>query len=318
MRNTVRIVLLCAVLIGLGAVVHKTQQAMDQTRQIRFVDRSIEFLPNGKTLRMLSMGYRGLAADWLWIRAVLYFGRRVMDEDNPYYLYALYEGDRDKIQQAQAHHEHFHSHGEVYHAESSGVHAGHDREHLKREFRFQQSLSRPDDGSLQPPDSVLVLDEKLIHSLYRFENRGLVDGAYPLIDRVVTIDPHFIKPYIFGGVYLMLETGRLQESLTLLQKGYVANPTRWEFPFYLGWLHWMYLGDLNTTHHYLMEAVGRKDCPAYVFRLLRGLTQNLDRSDVTRMYLEGLLHSTDDPESRERIGRLLSDVGRGPARPTVK
>lgn len=308
MKQAVHIVLLIAVLFGLGTVVHLTQQQMDADRQIRFVDRSIQFLPNGKTLRMLSMGYRGLVADWLWIRTVLFFGRRVLDADNPYYLYALYEGEAEKIREARDHHDRFHSHGEEYHAEAGGNHAAHDREHIDRKSRFIQTLDRPDGDVPQPPDSIFVLDEKLIHSLYRFENRGLVDGAYPLIERVVTVDPHFIKPYIFGGVYLMIETGRLEESLSLLKKGYIANPARWEFPFYLGWLHWMYLGDLESTHHYLLEAVGRKNCPPFVFRLLRGLTENLNRSDITWLYLEGLLQSTDDPDSRKQISRLLSEI----------
>ena len=302
MKKIIHIVVLAAVLLGLSAVVFQTQRQMDQSREIRFIDRSIEFLPNGKTLRMLSMGYRGLVADWLWIRAVLYFGRRVLDEDNPYFLYELYGGDADKVRTAQEHHDHAHSHGEAYEAHD------HDAEHVRLKSEFMKTLARRDSDVPQPPDSVYVLDDKLIYSLYRFENRGLIDGVYPLLDRVVTIDPNFIKPYIFGGVYLMIETGRLEESLALLEKGYIANPERWEFPFYLGWLHWMYLGDLETTHHYLLEAVGRKDCPAYVFRLLRGLTQNLDRNDMTWLYLQGLLQSTDDPDSREQIDRLLNEI----------
>ncbi|NQT25718.1 hypothetical protein HQ585_10205 [candidate division KSB1 bacterium] len=302
MKKAIHIIVMISVLIGLAAMVHFSQQRMDQDREIHFVNRSIEFLPDGKTLRILSMGYRGLVADWLWIRAVLYFGRRVMDEDNPYYLYELYDGDSEKIRTLREHHEQFHDDGEAYEED------GHDAEHAQKKSDFRKILSQVDADIPQPPDSVFVLDQKLISSLYRFESRGLVDGVYPLIDRVVTIDPHFIKPYIFGGVYLMLETGRLKESLSLLEKGYIANPTHWEFPFYLGWLHWMYVGDLETTHHFLLEAVGRKDCPAYVFRLLHGLTQNLNRSEMTWLYLEGLFQSTDDPDSREQINQLLLEI----------
>jgi tetratricopeptide (TPR) repeat protein len=295
-------------LAALALCIYLSQKHLDSRRRIDFIDRSAVFLPRGNVLKALSMGYRGIVADWLWIQSVIYFGRRVMDEENPYYLYALYGGNKEKIQAARNHHEAYHRHGEAY---SAGLHGhAYDREHLQREEAFLSSLERPDSAMALPvpPDSVFLLDENLRRSLYQFNNRGLIDGVYPLLDRVTTVDPHFVHPYIFGGVYAMFETGRLRESLDLLEKGRRQNPDRWEFPFYLGWLYWMYKGEMQKTHDYLIEAVQKKGCPAYVTSLMAGLSKNMKRSDFTRLYLEGLLESSTDPQLIESIQNALDQL----------
>lgn len=295
------------VLILLSGVVHQTQDRLDQGHQVRFVDRSVVFLPNGNVLKALSMGYRGLMADWLWIRTVIYFGRRVIDEDNPYFLYEIFDGNPDKVDEARTHHEVFHSDGDRAHTED-GEHGQFDRELSEKTQVFLESIDHSVDPPPEPPDSIQVLDEKLIKLLYRFESRGLVEGVYPLLDRVTTVDPHFIKPYIFGGVYVLLETGRIKQATALLEKGYKNNPDRWDFPFYLGWIHWIYIGDLKKTLEYLKIAVGKPDCPAYVYNLLGGLSRDMNQTQMTQLYLEGLYNSADDPENREQIGKLLQTL----------
>ena len=81
---------------GLTGVVHTLHVSMDKYREIHFVDTSPVFLPKGNTLRALSMGYRSVLADVLWIKSVLYYGRRVIDEDNPYFVYAQNKGTLQK------------------------------------------------------------------------------------------------------------------------------------------------------------------------------------------------------------------------------
>ena len=253
-------------LVGcLGFTVHWTQRAMDRHRVIRFVDKRPVFLPRGEVLKWLSMGYRGLVGDWLWIRSVLYYGRRVVDEDNPYYVYAEEKGD------------------------------------LEEELKGREQAP-------SAPESVLDIRERLKHILYQHDSRGLVDYIYPMLDRVTTVDPHFILPYLFGGVYVLMDTGEIDAAQRLLEKGYRANPSRWEFPFYLGWVEWMYGGNLQRTAGYLSEAVGKEGCPFYVGQLFVGLSRDLGHTEVTRLYLEGLIESTDNPEIRERIEELLQQM----------
>lgn len=266
MRRWIHKAIFICLFATLGVIVHMTQRAMDRHKEIRFVDTRPVFLPKGEVLKWLSMGYRGLMSDWLWIRTVLYYGRRVMDDDNPYYVYSAEQGNLER--------------------ELDGI---------------QRTAS--------PLDSIYHLKEELKHILYQGTNRGLVNYIYPMLDRVTTVDPHFVFPYIFGGVYVMMDTGEIEKGLHLLQKGYAANPDRWEFPLYLGWIEWMYLGNLEKTSRYLLEAVGKEGCPEYVGRLLTGLSRNLDRAEMTRLYLESLLESTENPEVRAYIEDLLQQIG---------
>ena len=249
-------------------LVYRTQRELDNMRSIHFVDRRPVFLPNGKTLVAITMGHRASVGDWLWIRTVLYYGRRVVDTENPYYALALRHGT------------------------------------FKQETAV---LSEPDPATSQP---LLKIQRDMSRNLYRFESRGLVEYIYPMLDRVTTVDPHFIFPYLFGGVYVLMDTGEIDAALSLLDKGYAANPQSWELPFYLGWINWMYKSDLQKTYQYLLEAVGKPGCRSFVMYLLRGVSQNLNRNEMTRLYLLSLHESTDNVDVKKRIEAALEELSK--------
>jgi hypothetical protein len=268
MKVWLRRAAVAATLAALAAAVYTTQKALDRGRPVNFVDQNPVFLPNGKMLRWVSMGYRAAVGDWLWIRAVLYYGRRVMDEDNPYFVYAR---DRGSLQ-----------------AELQAI----DR----------RSASRP-----VPQDS---LQRELIHLLYRFENRGLVEYVYPLLDRVHAVDPRFVFPHIFGGIFVLMDTGDLGDAEALLLKGYAANTDSWELPFYLGWFYWMYRSELQTSRRYMLEAVSKKGCPEYVYNLVGGLARRTNTTDITLSYLHVILENTDNPQLRAKVEALIQQLER--------
>ncbi|MBN2030647.1 hypothetical protein JW824_10430 [bacterium] len=258
---------LVVLIVFLSLGIHWTQRKIDQYHVIRFVDKSPVFLPKGEVLKWMSMGYRGLIADWLWIRTVLYFGRRAMDEDNPYLIYASGRGE------------------------------------LEDELESVAQQPVPFDST---NDFALQIRNELSHIWQGSQYQGLIDYIYPMLERVTTVDPHFIFPYVFGGVYILMETGEFDEASALLEKGYQANPHCWEFPFYLGWIYWIYRGNMEKTTAYLSEAVGKEKCPQYVRDLLIGISKDPERSQFTRLYLESLLQSNDNPEIREQLIEILN------------
>src|SRR5436190_17121835 len=71
--------LLLVVLIGLASIVGLSQ-VIDSRRPS--IDPKIEeeqLYVNGKTVKMISLGFNGLAADWYWMRALQYVGRKVLN-----------------------------------------------------------------------------------------------------------------------------------------------------------------------------------------------------------------------------------------------
>jgi hypothetical protein len=257
--------LLAACLVPLALAVHGLQQSIDGRRRIHFVDSAPVFLPNGKLLRWMSMGYPGLVGDWLWIRSVLYYGRRAMDDENPYYLYASRTRNLDAEMRA-----------------------------VRRDTVNRAGARRV--SKWLPPN------------LARFENRGLMDDIYPLLDRVTTVDPHFLLPYIFGGVYVLMDTGDLDDAEALLKKGFRQNPDSWQMAFYLGWLSWAYRDDPAGSREYMIQAVGKPGCPPYVSSLLSGVTREADQVEITRSYLRSILESTENPDIRARIESVLESL----------
>jgi hypothetical protein len=145
-------------------------------------------------------------------------------------------------------------------------------------------------------------------SLFRFESRGLVENIYPLLDRVTTVDPHFVFPYIFGGLYVLMDTGDLEDAEALLKKGLRQNPDSWQIPFYLGWVSWAYRGDPAKSREYMIQAVGKPGCATYVYDLLGGVTREANQEAITRSYLRGILESTDSPEIHSRIESVIKKL----------
>ena len=263
---------LTALLVMLALGMHGLQRALDAHRSLRFVDRTPVFLPNGKLLRWMSMGYSGLVGDWLWMRSVLYYGRRAIDDENPYYTFA------EK------------------------------RNTLEYEMR---TVRRDAPEFLKNRRSSKALPP----GLFAFQSRGLVEDIYPLLDRVTTVDPHFIFPYIFGGLFVLMDTGDLDDAEALLKKGLRQNPDSWQIPFYLGWISWAYRGDPARSREYMIQAVGTPGCASFVYDLLGGVTREANQEAVTRSYLRGILESTDNPEIRKRIESVLKKLESADAAP---
>jgi tetratricopeptide (TPR) repeat protein len=76
MTNLFKIFLLIACL-----AVCFVQSAIDRRTGLSHSDQEILFLPSGKVIKKLSLGYNGLLADIYWMRAVQYYGgKRLKDE----------------------------------------------------------------------------------------------------------------------------------------------------------------------------------------------------------------------------------------------
>ena len=292
------------VLIILGWTIVQCQCLIDQDRKVRFIDRLPVFLPNARVLKAVSMGHYSAMADYLWIESVIYFGRRVLDHDNIYYLYTLYNGDKNKIKEVHDHHEQYHSHGESY---AYHQHGESDRIHSEKHNNYLAALGDIP-GKPVPPDSIPFVDSGAIPRLFDFPSYGLMDYLFPMIDRVTQLNPYFKTPYIFSSIAVLSETGNVDWTIELLKYGYTHNPDEWEFPFYLGYIYWLYKCDINQTIRYLQEAFRKPGCPYYIGSLLAGFSKAGNQQEMTRNYLLSMLESTENAEMRERIQKIMADM----------
>lgn len=101
------------------------------------------------------------------------------------------------------------------------------------------------------------------------------DKRYPqlarALDLVTSLDPHFIEPYRFGGLFLQVLAREPDAAVSLLEKGAAANPDRWELPHDLGRYYFLEAHDDAKALWWWERAVtlpGRPDyLPRFVARL---------------------------------------------------
>src|ERR1051325_5689681 len=151
MRKSIPIAIL---VIGLG-LLYPMQRHIDQTLPQEVISDETLYL-SGDTVKRLSLGMEGLAADVYWIRTVQYFGGKLMDSGQP--------------------------------------------------------LSAAASANIR------------------------MDLLAPLLDVVVTLDPHHIPAYRFGAIFLPERD--LPAAIALLEKGIEANPNEWRLYQDIGYINW--------------------------------------------------------------------------------
>ncbi len=73
-------------LLGLSALIGSAHRHVDAWAPVVPATEESRFLPSGRFLGVASLGYRAIAADLLWIRAVMLFGDRIgRSEDSDWY-----------------------------------------------------------------------------------------------------------------------------------------------------------------------------------------------------------------------------------------
>src|SRR5262245_56421423 len=71
------------VLIAGLALLYPLQKAIDSSASREQVNSETLFLSSGESIKRMSFGLSGLAADVYWIRTVQYFGRKLIDSGKP-------------------------------------------------------------------------------------------------------------------------------------------------------------------------------------------------------------------------------------------
>jgi tetratricopeptide (TPR) repeat protein len=144
------------VVIGGLATLYPLQRWIDRHTPREVVSEEALYFSSGETLKRMSVGLEGLAADVYWIRTLQYFGRKLM---------------------------------------SSGL----------------------------PFSSAMTQNIRM-------------DLLAPLLNIVVTLDPHHIPAYRFGAIFLPERD--LPAAVSLLERGIEQNPDEWHLYQDLGYIYW--------------------------------------------------------------------------------
>jgi len=90
-----------------------------------------------------------------------------------------------------------------------------------------------------------------IKSIEYYGGHRLTDRNYPylyrMLDVLTTLDKYFLPAYTLGGVLLVADAKAFKEGTKILIKGFHNLPDRWELPFTLGIINFLYKRDWKTA-----------------------------------------------------------------------
>jgi len=136
--------------------------------------------------------------------------------------------------------------------------------------------------------------------------QGRYQFLFPMLDLATSLDPQYIHAYRFGGL-LLIVVRQYENAISLYEKGYAANPGRWEMPHDLGRLYYLELKDYAKALQWwkiTKELPGR---PEYIPRFIPLLYLEAGQREIAiALWLE-MYQATDNALIRHMIrGRLES------------
>jgi hypothetical protein len=141
---------------------------------------------------------------------------------------------------------------------------------------------------------------------------GRLESMPAMVDLVTKLSPHFMRPYSFGA-FALVDAGRSDLSVKLLQRGFKENPTQWRLPAYVGYFAYQYgsgskeQNDLSAARWY-ERAAAVPGSPPFLLRLAAVLSgKGGDLEKAVTMW--GQVYMGGDKYSRQKaidgLARIL-------------
>lgn len=135
------------------------------------------------------------------------------------------------------------------------------------------------------------------------------DRLSDLLSTVVRFDPHFMVPYLLGGIVLGDSSGHAVAALDLLAQGARQFPAEWRFPFYTGYIHYFSLANPEEGGMALLRAARIPGSPEYFPLLASRMLAEGNRPDTALAFLQEMMARETDPRRKvsleERIRRVI-------------
>ncbi len=277
-------ILVFILLLFCCVVLFSTQKALDSNRSPEAELEENLYLPDGKILKIVSLGFNSLLSDFLWVKSVLYFGKFTLDEDNPF-IEVLLQKKGMVIDDLDHHHSH------------------------ENEAGTQDSSTQLEQNLV---NSSVLDKEPGLTILHDFEIAGMAPYIYPLLRRVVELNPHFIYPYQFGGLIVLHQTGKIDEAYSLLEFGWENNPQTWEIAYFLGFVDLVYRNDSEQALKWLSQAALIPGHLPVVEKVYNSLLKGGNNKDAIVEYLKGIFYATKNTKIREQIIEMINQVANSP------
>jgi tetratricopeptide (TPR) repeat protein len=132
--------------------------------------------------------------------------------------------------------------------------------------------------------------------------------VYQATDTLTDLDPNFAYAYQAVGSVLGVWGGHPRESVAILRKGILYNPTVWELPFFLGYDYFYELHDLPSAANSFRMASELPHSPEYLPRLTARMMVQAGDPEAAREFLERMYQQDRDDRAKVALARRIADV----------
>ncbi len=151
------------------------------------------------------------------------------------------------------------------------------------------------------------------------------DLLYPLLDLTTSLDPRFNVAYYFGSTFLAEAPpggpGRPDLAITLLEKGLRAQPDKWEFAQWIGFVHYWWRHDYAQAAAWFQSATEFPGAPFWLTQLAavtlaeggnrqssRVLWQQVARTGVNEAFRSEAVRRLQQLDAMDQMDRLTEIV----------
>lgn len=154
-----------------------------------------------------------------------------------------------------------------------------------------------------------------IRTISYFGGHFMTDKEYPwlshILNIIIDLDPRFDFPYYFGGIVLSLEASQVENANKILERGMVAFPDRWQYPFYIGFNYFYHQGDAAKAAPYIEKAAALPKRPDFVQSLVGTLYAKSGKKEKALQFFKDAYNHTEDPlikgKLREKILKIEAE-----------
>ena len=144
------------------------------------------------------------------------------------------------------------------------------------------------------------------------EAGGRYDLLYPLLDITTSLDPRFNVAYYFGSTFLAEAPpggpGRPDLAIALLEKGLRAQPDKWEFAQWTGFVHYWWRHDYAQAAHWFQRGAAMPGAPFWLSQLAATTLAEGGNRRSSRLLWQEVARSGMNERFRNEAARRLQQL----------
>ena len=129
------------------------------------------------------------------------------------------------------------------------------------------------------------------------------DLLLPLLDLTVSLDPHLVNAYIFGGIFLAQSppygAGKPEAAVAFLERGIKDNPADWRLYYHLGFVEYMERHDYKAAADAFTRGNKVVGSPPWMNGMPALMMQRIGDIETARILWTQMYQGTEDAAVRK-------------------